>query len=41
MCSCDRRDSLVFIDEESCIGCMMCVNVAPAGKLMLDLEGHS
>jgi hypothetical protein len=28
--------SPVFIDEESCIGCMMCANVAPAGKFMLD-----
>lgn len=26
----------VFIDEESCIGCMQCVNVAPSSFLMLE-----
>jgi ferredoxin len=26
----------VFIDEESCIGCMQCVNVSPGSFLMMD-----
>jgi len=31
-----RDGEFVFIDEESCIGCMQCVNVAPNSFLMLD-----
>ena len=27
---------LVFIDEESCIGCMQCANVAPSSFLIMD-----
>eukprot|EP00980_Cylindrotheca_fusiformis_P003773 scaffold834_cov123-Cylindrotheca_fusiformis.AAC.20 len=27
---------LVFIDEESCIGCMQCANVSPSSFMMLD-----
>jgi ferredoxin len=30
------RLCLVFIDEESCIGCAMCVSVCPSSFLMLD-----
>ncbi|KAG7346760.1 4Fe-4S single cluster domain of ferredoxin I [Nitzschia inconspicua] len=31
-----RDGEFVFIDEESCIGCMMCANVAPAAFVMLE-----
>jgi ferredoxin len=31
-----RRFTLVFIDEESCIGCMQCVNIAPNSFLMME-----
>jgi len=31
-----KDGEFVFIDEESCIGCMQCVNVSPDSFLMLD-----
>ncbi|CAJ1946446.1 unnamed protein product [Cylindrotheca closterium] len=31
-----KDGEFVFIDEDSCIGCMQCANVAPASFMMLD-----
>ena len=31
-----KASAAVFIDEESCIGCMQCVNVSPSSFLMME-----